>query len=382
VTTTQQRPVQISRTTGDRTDLAFVLTALALLVIGLLMSLSASSIRSAESTGSAFTLFARQFLYAAIGTGALMLGWRFDYRKLKGLTYLALPAAWVLLVIVLMPGVGALRYGARRWIEIGPVTIQPSEIAKVSLMLFGADVLSRKMGKLDDWRHIAIPFFAATAFTCLLIILEPDFGTMLITGIAAFAMAYLAGTNLRILGTMTLGAVVLAVPLMLGAGYRRERFIGFLTGAEDCLNAGYQMCQGLIGLGSGGLFGVGLGASRQKYHFLPNPETDFIFAILGEETGLVGALTVLFLFALLVVLGIRAARRAADPFGFLVASGITTWIGLQVLINVGAVSGVLPITGIPLPLISFGGTSLLVSLAALGIVASVARNGSARPRRR
>jgi cell division protein FtsW len=162
---------------------------------------------------------------------------------------------------------------------------------------------------------------------------------------------------------------------MFGAGYRRDRLFAFLSGAEDCLNTAYQTCQGLVALGSGRIFGLGLGSSRQKYLYLPNPDTDFIFAILGEETGLVGALTVLMLFALLLALGIRAARRARDPFGFLLAAGVTAWITFQVLVNVGAVTGVLPITGVPLPLISFGGTSLLVSLAGLGLVASVARRG-------
>jgi cell division protein FtsW len=352
-----------------------MLTAGALLVVGLVMALSASSIRSAESTGSAFTLFARQFLFAAIGTGALILGWKFDYRKLKGLTYVLIPLTWVLLVAVLIPGVGHVRGGARRWIEVGPVTLQPSEIAKIGLVLFGADVLSRKVGKLDDWRHIAIPFFLASGITCMLILLEPDFGTMLITAVVTLAIAYLAGSDLRALGAMTALAAIVAVPVMFGASYRRERFFSFLSGSADCLNTAYQACQGLVALGSGGLFGLGLGSSRQKYLYLPQAETDFIFAIVGEETGLVGALTVLFLFALLVVLGVRAARRASDAFGFLLAAGVTSAIGLQALINVGAVTGVLPITGVPLPLISFGGTSLLVSLAALGIVASVASRG-------
>lgn len=382
MTTTQTRTVPLLRPGADRTDLSFVLTAAALLIIGLIMSLSASSIRSAESTGSAFTLFARQFLYAAVGSTALIIGWRFDYRRLKGLSYLILPLVWGALVLTLIPGIGSLRSGARRWIEIGPITIQASEMAKLALLVFGADVLARKMGKLDDWRHIAVPFFVATGITCVLILLEPDFGTMLIAGLAALCMAYLAGSNLRVLGGMTALAAMLAFPIMLGAGYRRARLFGWLTGAEDCLNAGYQMCQGLVGLGSGGLFGVGLGSSRQKYHFLPNPETDFIFAIVGEETGLIGGLTVLVLFALLTILGIRTARRAADPFGFLLASGITAWIGLQVLINIGAVTGIIPITGVPLPLISFGGTSLLVSLAALGLVASVARRAPDRRSRR
>jgi len=369
------------RPARDRTDASIVLTAGALLVIGLVMSLSASSIKSAESTGSAFTLFARQFAWAALGCGALIFCWRFDYRRLKGLSYVILPAVWFLLILTLLPGIGVKRGGATRWIEVGSFSIQPSEIAKIALILFGADVLSRKIGKLDDWRHIAVPFFVAAAITCGLVMLQPDFGTTVITGAAALSVAYLAGSSLRALGGMTALAVILAIPIMLGAGYRRTRLFAFLSGGEDCLNTAYQTCQGLVALGSGKLFGLGLGSSRQKYLFLPNADTDFIFAILGEETGLVGTITVLLLFALLLWLGIRAARRAADPFGFLIAAGVITWITLQTLINVGAVTGLLPITGVPLPLISFGGTSLLFSLVGLGLVASVARRGS-RMRRR
>jgi cell division protein FtsW len=360
----------------DRTDASIVLTAAALLVIGLVMSLSASSVKSAVSTGSAFTLFARQFAWAAVGCVALIFCWRMDYRRLRGLAYVLLPMSWVLLVATLVPGIGVRRGGAARWIQVGSFSIQPSEFAKFALILFGADVLSRKMGKLDDWRHIAVPFLACAGITCFLVLLQPDFGTTVIIAIVALSIAYLSGADLRALASMTALAGLVAVPVMLTAGYRRSRLLSFLSGAQDCLNTGYQTCQGLVALGSGHWFGLGLGASRQKYLFLPNADTDFIFAILGEETGLVGALTVLLLFALLLVLGIRAARRARDPFGFLLASGITAWITLQLLINVGAVAGVLPITGVPLPLISFGGSSLLVSLAGLGLAGSVARLGS------
>jgi cell division protein FtsW len=380
MTTTQQRAVPLAPKGRDRTDASIILTAGALLVIGLVMKLSASSVISAEATGSAFTLFAQQFAWAALGVAALVIGWRIDHRRLKGLSYMGVPAVWVLLILTLIPGIGSMAGGSRRWITYGPISIQASEIAKLVVILFGADVLARKLGKLDDWRHIAVPFFAATGVTCFFVLLQPDFGTMLIIAVSAMLMAYLAGSDLRALGGMAAIASLVAVPVMLGAGYRRERLFAYLSGGADCLNAAYQTCQGLLALGSGGVFGLGLGSSRQKYLFLPHPETDFIFAIIGEETGLVGALTVLLLFALLLVLGIRAARRAQDAFGFLIASGVISWITLQVLINVGAVAGVLPITGVPLPLISFGGTSLLVSLGGLGLVASVARTGS--PRRR
>lgn len=359
----------------DRTDISIIFTALALLIVGLVMSLSASSIKSAEATGSAFTLFIRQFIWAALGIGALLFFWRFDYRKLRGLTYVMVPISWVLLVMTLIPGLGVRAGGASRWIAFGSFQVQPSEFAKLALILFGADVLSRKQGRLDDWRHIAIPFFAATGVTCMLVLVQPDFGTAMIIAVAAMAIAYLAGSNVRALAGMTAVAAVLAVPVMFGASYRMHRFFGFLEKGRNCLGLAYQTCQGLVALGSGRWFGLGLGSGRAKYAFLPNADTDYIFAIVGEETGLIGTLTILSMFAVLLVLGVRAARRARDPFGFLLASGITAWITLQLLVNVGAVTGLMPITGVPMPLISFGGTSLLVSLAGLGIVASVARRG-------
>lgn len=373
-------PVSLARARKDRTDVSLVLTAGALLIIGLVMGLSASSIRSAESAGSAFALFARQFAWVALGTGALVLGWRIDYRRLRNVSYILVPLVWLLLVLTLIPSIGEVAGGARRWLRFGPMQLQSSELAKLALIVFGADVLSRKMGKLDDWRHLVLPYLGAVGVTCLLVLLQPDFGTALITALVALAVCYLAGADLRVLGGITALAAVVAVPVMLGAGYRRARLFSFLSGGDDCLNTSYQTCQGLVALGSGKLFGLGLGSSRQKYGHLPNPETDFIFAILGEETGLVGTLTVLLLFGLLLILGVRAARRARDPFGFVIAAGVTALITIQMLINIGAVTGVLPITGVPLPLISFGGTSLLVSLAGLGLVASVARRGVRLPR--
>jgi cell division protein FtsW len=373
--------VRLTKTRRDRTDVSIVLTAGALLIVGLVMGLGASSIRSAESAGSAFTLFARQFVWAALSCCALVFGWRFDYRRLRNVTYALIPVVWILLLMTLLSGRSEEVFGARRWLNFGNFQLQPSEIAKLVLIVFGADVLTRKIGKLDDWRHLVVPYLGAVGVTCLLVLLQPDFGTTVIIALGALAVCYLVGAELRTLGGITAIAALVAVPVMMSASYRRARLFAFLSGGADCLNTAYQTCQGLVALGSGRIFGLGLGSSRQKYGHLPNPETDFIFAILGEETGLVGTLTVLALFALLLVLGVRAAKRARDPFGFVIASGVTAWITLQVLINVGAVAGVLPITGVPLPLISFGGTSLLVSLAGLGLVASVARRGVRLPRK-
>jgi cell division protein FtsW len=359
-----------------RLDLAILLTSTALLVIGLVMNLSASSVSSVARTGSAFTLFGRQFLWAAIGFAALVVGSRIDYRRLRGLTYACVPAVWALLLLTLHPSTGARAFGASRWLTLGPVSVQPSEAAKLVMLLFGADVLSRKAGLLGDWRHVMLPFLAAVGITGAFILMQPDFGTAVIIGATALVVAFLAGTPVKFLGTVTGSIVLVGIPVMLSEGYRRDRLFGFLHRDSDALNTGFQSVQGLVALGTGRLFGMGLGSSRQKYFYLPNAHTDFIFAILGEETGLAGTLTVLVLFAVLAMLGIRAARRAPDLFGFLVAAGVTAWISIQVLVNLGAVTGVLPITGVPLPLISFGGSSLVFSLAGLGLVASVARQGS------
>lgn len=374
-TATIPEPTRLHRS-RDRTDLSILLTAGALLIIGLVMGLSASSVRSADSTGSAFSGFAKQFLWAALGCMALLLGARFDYRRLRGLSYAGVPVVWFFLILTLMPGIGVAVSGARRWLSIGPFTVQPSELAKLALIVFGADVLSRKADLLDDWRHVVVPYLGAVGATCLLVLAQPDFGTVVIIGSSALVVAYVGGANLKHIASIAFLTFALAVPIMLAAGYRQRRVLAFFSGTQDCLNTAYQACQGMVALGSGGLTGLGLGSSRQKYLYLPNPDTDFIFAILGEETGLLGTLTVLALFAILAALGIRAARRSSDHFGFILAAGVTGWITIQALLNVGAVSGVLPITGVPLPLISFGGTSLLASLAGLGLVASVARRGA------
>lgn len=364
---------------GSRLDTGILVTSTALLIIGLVMNLSASSVSSVARTGSAFTFFGRQFIWAAVGFCALSLCARIDYRKLRGPSYAAVPVVWVLLLLTLHPTTGSAAFGASRWLTLGPVSFQPSELAKLVLLIFGADVLSRKLHMLHDWRHVVVPFLAAVGITAGFILMQPDFGTAVIVGSTAMLLAFLAGAPTRFLGTALGGAILVGIPVMLAEGYRRDRLFGFLNAKTDALNSGYQSVQGLVALGSGRLFGMGLGTSRQKWFFLPNAHTDFIFAIVGEETGLAGTLTILVLFAVLAWLGIQAARRAPDAFGYLIAAGVTGWISLQVLINLGAVTGVLPITGVPLPLISFGGSSLVFSLAGLGLVASVARRGSDRP---
>jgi len=279
---------------------------------------------------------------------------------------------------VLHPATGVAAYGASRWIELGWVTIQPSEIAKLALIVFAAAVLTRKWGRLGDLGHLALPLLPVVVVVCSLVMLQPDLGTTLIIAGTMYLLLFAAGVRLRYLLVTGIVGSAIGVALIFGADYRRVRFLSFLDPWADATNTGYQLVQSLIALGSGGWTGVGLGASRQKWLYVPNAHTDFIFSILGEELGLIGEVAVLIAFGLLIFAGVRVATRAPDVFGRLLAAGIVSWFGLQALVNLGAVTGLLPITGVPLPFLSYGGSSLVVSLAAVGILWNIARTtGSA-----
>ena len=352
------------------------ITTAALVVTGLVMILSASSVVAYERYGSSFLFFQRQFLWATIGVVCFLFFARLDYRKLRGVGYLAFAGVVVMLVAVLIPGIGVTAGGSARWIGIGAFVIQPSEIAKLALVLFAADVFSRKDEKsFTDFAHTALPMLPALGVLALLVMLQPDLGTTILLGTIGFGMLFTAGAPLRYLLPMGLVGIVAAIGAGMASPYRRVRLLAFLDPWQDPLGTGYHTIQSLIALGSGGWFGVGLGASRQKWMYVPNAHTDFIYAILGEEMGLLGTFAVLGMFAFLIYLGVRIARGAPDRFGMLIASGITIWIGMQALVNMGAVTASLPITGVPLPLVSFGGSSLVISLAAMGLMTNIAHAG-------
>ncbi|MGH2687320.1 MAG: putative lipid II flippase FtsW, partial [Actinomycetota bacterium] len=351
-------------------------TTLTLVATGLVMILSASSIEAYKRYGSSFLLFNRQVIGAVVGLGAMFVLARVDYRVLRRIARPLLFGVILLMVFVLVPGVGVTRAGSVRWLPLGPFSLQPSEIAKLAVVLFAAHALERKGARIADPKELAY-VAPAVGIVLLLIMLQPDLGTALIVGGCALIVMFLAGTRMRHVVSVVGVVLVGVVTLILGEGYRRARLFSFLDPWADPLNTGYQTIQGQIALGSGGLFGLGLGASRQKWSYLPHAHTDFIYAIIGEELGLVGTLAVLSLFVFFVYLGIRTARRAPDRFGMLLAGGITGWVGLQALINMGAVTGLLPITGVPLPLISFGGSALVFTLAGIGVLMSVARRGRA-----
>ena len=362
-------------------------TIIALLVVGIVMILSASSVQSFASYGSSFVFFKKQLISVALGLVAFFLAYRIDYRRLKGFGYLLLPVVAILLFIVLLPGLGVTVGGSQRWIQLGFTDFQPSELAKFALILFAADVFARKEeSTFLEFSHTALPMLPAIGILAGLIMMQPDLGTTMLLAFIAIGMLFVAGAPLRHIIPIGFLGAGLAILAGLAAPYRRERIMAFMDPWKDPLESGYHAIQSMIALGSGGLFGVGLGASRQKWSYIPNAHTDFIYAIIGEELGLIGTFGVLGLFLFLAFMGIRTAIRAPDRFGMLIASGITIWISLQALVNMGAVTSSLPITGVPLPLVSFGGTSVVVSLAAMGVLLNIAKQGedgpTPRPRRK
>jgi cell division protein FtsW len=284
----------------------------------------------------------------------------------------------LLLLLVLHPSTGQSAGGAARWIDVGPFTLQPSELAKFAVVVAVSTILARSIRYLHDPIVWGVPLLFVVGSALLLIILQPDLGTMMVLALTVMLMLFLAGVRLRLLAVSTFIGTVIGLALVMGEKYRRARVFSFLHPWADPHNTGYQIVQSLLALGSGHLYGVGLGASRQKWSYVPNAHTDFIFSIMGEELGLLGEIVVLALFGALLYAGIRIALRAPDAFGRILAGGITGWLALQALINLGAVTGVLPITGVPLPFMSYGGSSLIVSLTAIGVLISIGRAGGSR----
>lgn len=354
-----------------------------LVFLGLIMILSSSMVSSLTSNGSSFFFLKRQLLWGLIGLVGFVAFMRLDYRRFRGVGYLLVPLVLLLLAAVLVPGVGTSVGGSSRWLGFGPLTFQPSEFAKLALILFAADVLSRKREvTLDNVWHTMLPIVPVMGAMALLVILQPDLGTTLMIGAIGLGMLFVAGAPLRYVVPLGGLALTMATVASLAAPYRRARVMAFLDPWADPLNTGYQTIQGLIALGSGGWFGVGLGASRQKWNYIPNAHTDYIFSILGEEMGLFGTFVVLGMFAALAYLGIRTARKAPDRFGMFLAAGITIVISFQAIVNIGAVTATLPITGVPLPLVSFGGSSLVITLISMGVLTNIARQSEGLGRRK
>lgn len=367
------------RPPGDRssTFVGLLVVTTALVLLGLVMVMSAASVSDLRTTGSAWDSFTRQAVFAIVGGVGMVAVMRRHYGLWRRFATPFLAVALVLLVLVLIPGIGVGANGATRWLGVGSLRIQPSELAKLALIVWAARWLAmeRHHAAVRHDPRVLRPVLLALAGVAALLLLQPNLGTLIITAVAVGAVILVSGASLARLGAWGAVGLTAAAVAALSADYRRARVTAFLQPWEDPANTGYQTVQSLVGIAGGGLTGVGLGASRAKWGFLPYAHTDFIFAIVAEELGLIGALTVLGLFAALGWFGTNAALRAEDTFGMLLAAGITTWFVFQAVVNIGAVVGLLPITGVPLPFVSYGGTSLVVNLLAMGVLLSVARHG-------
>jgi cell division protein FtsW len=347
-----------------------------LLGLGLVMVESTASVTDLIAGLSPYSDFKKQLLGAGIGLPLMWVAARSRPRLFRAFAYPLLAVAIVGLGLTLIRGVGVSQNGAARWIAIGGQQIQPSEIAKLALVVWGADLLARKdrLGQLADWRHMLVPLMPGTAVLCLLVMTGDDLGTTFILLVIFLALLWVIGTPGRVFAGLLILMALAMVLMIVSAKYRLGRLVGFLDQqASSSTGAGWQGKQGKYALGSGGIFGVGLGAGRQKWGYVPESTSDFIFAIIGEELGLVGTLCVTVMYGALAFAGLRIARRVPDLFARLAATGITAWIVIQAVVNIGAVIGVLPITGVPLPLVSAGLSSLLSTLVALGMLMSFAR---------
>ena len=345
-------------------------------VLGSLMVLSASSIESILQYGSPWSVFEHQLMWLVIGGIGFIIASRVDYHIWKRISPVLLIISGILLMAVLVPGIGLNALGSSRWVGAGPIKLQPSELAKLALVIFGADLLSRRQDFIDDWRRSIRPLVLIFGAFAALVMLQPDMGTTMVIFLTMVSLLFIAGAQKKHLGTLSIVLLMGGVIYGILEPYRRERLTSFLHPFAQSATGGYQVVQSLSALGSGHIMGVGLGASKAKWGFLPNSYTDFIFSIIGEELGLIGTLFVILLFVGLAVICIRIAMNSPDKFGKLLAGGITAWIMIQAIINIGAVTDVLPVTGIPLPFISYGGSSLVLALVSMGILSSISTETS------
>ena len=349
-----------------------------LCLIGLVMVGSASSVVSISTYGTPWAILIREAMWMAIGALALWFAVRLDYRKLRRFSPLIMLVTFALLFVVLVPGLGVHAMGSSRWVGFGQFRLQPSELMKLALTLFAADFIARRLDEDAADRRIIGPLLIVTGFACVLILAQPDMGTAMVLGFIALALLFVSGVRLGPVMKVMAALAGIALLVAVASPYRRARLLSFMDPSAHSSGSGYQVMQSLIGLGSGHFVGSGLGGGQAQWGFLPNADTDFIFSVIGEQLGIVGALLVLFLLGSFMWLGIRAAVQSPDRFGALLSLGLVAWVGAETLINIGAVVGVLPVTGIPLPFISFGGSSLVITMAAAGILINVARQGEAR----
>ena len=352
-------------------DVPFLVLTVLLVLIGVLMMFSASYARAYSAEGKATYYFARQAVFAIVGIGIMLFFSTWNYQIWRSVSFFILAAAIVFLLLV--PLIGIEENGAKRWIYLGFTSFQPSEVAKLGIVLTFASMISYYRERMQSFREGILPFVVILAVVCGLLVLEPHLSAIIIILGVSAAMLFLGGVKLRWFA-LGLGVVAVFVAVYLATkGYAGDRIQAWLHPFEDESDSGYQIVQSLYAIGSGGLMGLGLGRSRQKYLYLPEEHNDYIFPIVCEELGFVGAMVVLLLFLLLILRGYWIALHARDRFGMLVVGGLTTLLALQVFLNIGVVTNLLPATGISLPFFSYGGTALLIQLFEMGVILGVSR---------
>ena len=351
----------------------FLLVTFILLGFGLVAIYSTSAIFAEERFGDSFFFLRRQLLWTSLGLVAMLAAWRVKYELIRTLGKPLLFLTLTLLILVLLPQFGREVGGAQRWLRIGGFSFQPSELGKLALLIYLADYLARKQDRIKSLSRGFFPPLLVVGGMVGLIFLQPDMGTGLFLGMVFLILLFVAGVRIIHLTGLALSSLPVLYFLIVGAGYRLRRILTFLDPGKDPLGAGFQITQSFLALGLGGMRGVGLGESRQKLFYLPAAHTDFIFSIVGEELGFLGTVSLIILFLVFLWAGMRIASQAPDLFGYLLGVGITLTIVLQAIINIGVATGTLPTTGIPLPFISFGGSSLLFSLVGVGLLLNIAR---------
>src|SRR5215510_4689361 len=358
-------------------DLWLFALVLSLVSLGVVMVYSASAIMAADRFHDPLYFLKKQLFWAVLGVCALWFGMHFDYRRLERFVIPLLVVSFVLLVLVLLPPFGQEINGTRRWFRAGFASFQPVELAKFALVLYLASFLTRRQEVIRSFIQGLLPLLMMAGTLAGLTILQPDLGNSLALIILTLALAYLAGARPAHMLAVAAAALPVVVVLVAMKPYRWRRMVAFMNPWDDPQGSGFQIIQSFLALGSGGWLGLGLGESKQKLFYLPEPYTDFIFAIIGEELGLVGAVLVVALFALLIWRGLRIGLRAPDPFGSYLALGLTVMLATQTVVNLGVVMGALPTKGLPLPFISFGGSALLTTMFASGVLLNISQHSTA-----
>ncbi len=356
---------------GPAYDVQLLFAVLFLVGIGIVMVYSASSALALKKFGTDYLFLKKQALFALLGLGALVTCRHFPYRWYRPLTYPLLVTALVLLIAVAFSGYGQSAGGAQRWLRLGKLSFQPAEFARFALIVFLAYSLDKKGARLKEFSIGFVPHVLVFTALAVCIFMQPDFGSVIILGTITWLMMFVAGVRCRYLLTSLLVVVPVAYYFLINAEYRVKRLLSFLDPWQYSNDAGYQMVHSLMAFGTGGIWGVGIGKGYQKLFYLPEPHTDFIFSVIGEEFGLLGVLLIVVLYVLILSKGVQIARHAPDTFASLMAIGLTAALGLQVCINMGVTLGLLPTKGLTLPFLSYGGTSLLLNMASIGILMNI-----------